>query len=70
MDDVRNAVQSLVSSYLSHNGFVESAKAFSQDVDIEERALSNDANGKSKMITEDMDAMNRQGMRDQITLVL
>ncbi|KAF3122305.1 hypothetical protein TWF703_001451 [Orbilia oligospora] len=53
-------IQSLISSYLQHDGFVETAKAFAQDLQAEQNALSN--NGKSKPIElmEDENAIHRQ----------
>jgi len=57
-------IQALVASYLQHDGFVETAKAFADDIRAENTALDN---GKSQTASqldflEDGDATNRQSM--------
>jgi hypothetical protein len=62
-------VQLLISEYLSHDGFSESAKVFAQEVNAEYSALqtakngnasSTVAGGKMLEVEEDLDATNRQ----------
>ncbi|KAL7276432.1 hypothetical protein RUND412_000571 [Rhizina undulata] len=60
-------IQALVSQYLAHDGYVDTAKAFLEDVQNETRALDN---GRSEIIKtldkEDTDAVNRQRIRSAI----
>ncbi|KAL9620445.1 MAG: hypothetical protein Q9160_005030 [Pyrenula sp. 1 TL-2023] len=60
--DESTLIQELVSQYLAHDGYVETAKAFAEDVHAESRALrSNRSNpAKSRLTEEDIEATNRQ----------
>ena len=60
--DESTLVQELVSQYLAHDGYVETAKAFAEEVHAESRALrSNRSNpAKSRLTEEDVEAINRQ----------
>lgn len=55
-------IQALVSQYLAHDGYVDTARAFSDDVQNEARALVSGRpdNIKSLDLKEDTDAINRQ----------
>lgn len=55
-DDVSDRVQGLVSAYLSHNGYVESAMAMASDI-------STQTNNAANFPTIDMEASNRQRIR-------
>ncbi|KAK6340236.1 hypothetical protein TWF730_002001 [Orbilia blumenaviensis] len=59
-------IQSLVSSYLQHEGFVETAKAFAEDLQAEQNALSNRGKPKPLELMEDKDAIRRQTIRTAI----
>ncbi|GAO46818.1 SPRY-domain-containing protein [Saitoella complicata NRRL Y-17804] len=59
-DDVMHVVQSLVGSYLSHNGYVETARAFAEVVKSEHEALPTGALPKEFSSKEDAAAVNRQ----------
>lgn len=52
----------LVGQYLAHDGYVETARAFAEDVIEEARALANDegADLAYMEVEEDLDAINRQ----------
>jgi hypothetical protein len=58
-------IQALVSQYLAHDGYVDTARAFAEDVQNENRAL-NTSPGKSVIGSldpkGDADAVNRQRM--------
>ncbi|KAJ6261718.1 hypothetical protein Dda_2516 [Drechslerella dactyloides] len=61
-------IQSLVASYLQHDGFVETAKAFAQDLQAEQSALNS---GRPNLtsgveLMEDKDALRRQTIRAAI----
>jgi hypothetical protein len=55
-------IHKLVGQYLAHDGYVETARAFSDEIVDEARALANDKNADIPYRTavEDMDALNRQ----------
>lgn len=56
-------IQALVSSYLAHDGYVDTARAFAEDVQKEARALATTGRQGSIRpldIKEDQDAINRQ----------
>jgi hypothetical protein len=56
-------IQDLVAQYLTHDGYVETARAFSEAVDEECRALANDGEDRRHPYIppeEDLDAINRQ----------
>ncbi|EWC43639.1 hypothetical protein DRE_01526 [Drechslerella stenobrocha 248] len=61
-------IQSLIASYLQHDGFVETAKAFQQDLQAEQNALESGKPGSAKPIElmEDKDALRRQNIRAAI----
>jgi hypothetical protein len=52
---------------LAHDGYVETARAFAEEVNEEARALANDDNEAIPYIAaeEDLDAINRQSMFNQ-----
>lgn len=54
-------IHDLVAQYLTHDGYVETARAFSEEVDQESRALD-DGDRRSPYMPpeEDVDAINRQ----------
>lgn len=55
-------IQALVSQYLAHDGYVDTARAFSDDVQNEARALDSGRSGalKALEVKEDKDAIYRQ----------
>jgi len=57
-------IHDLVAQYLTHDGYVETARAFSEDVEQESRALASDAENRHPHPyvppEEDLDAVNRQ----------
>jgi hypothetical protein len=55
-------IHQLVGQYLAHDGYVETARAFSDEIVDEARALANDddADIPYRTAVEDMDALNRQ----------
>ena len=65
-DDVHSVIQQLVASYLSHNTYIETARAFIQDVDLEEQSLMTPVKAVDASAKEDMDAVNRQIVRNAI----
>ncbi|KAK6522795.1 hypothetical protein TWF281_002229 [Arthrobotrys megalospora] len=64
--DEASLIQSLISSYLQHDGFVETANAFAQDLQAEQNALSNKGKPKPLELMEDKDAIRRQNIRSAI----
>ncbi|KAF8474242.1 concanavalin A-like lectin/glucanase domain-containing protein [Kalaharituber pfeilii] len=62
-------IQAFVSSYLAHDGYVDTARAFAGDVQKEARALASSGRHGSVRpldIKEDQDAINRQKIRTAI----
>ncbi|RPA97522.1 SPRY-domain-containing protein [Choiromyces venosus 120613-1] len=61
-------IQALVSQYLAHDGYVDTARAFSDDVQNESRALDSGRSGALKALEmkEDKDAIHRQKIRGAI----
>lgn len=61
-------IHGLVGQYLSHDGYVESARAFSEEVNEEASALANDNNAHISYVPpeDDLDAINRQKIRAAI----
>lgn len=57
-------IHQLIGQYLAHDGYVETARAFGDEVREEARALANDeeAGGTYPEAMEDLDALNRQSM--------
>jgi len=57
-------IHQLVGQYLAHDGYVETARAFSEEIVEEARALANDedADIPYRTAVEDLDALNRQSM--------
>lgn len=55
-------IHELVAQFLAHAGYVETARAFSKELEAESRALQNGENTKFKDLgaEEDLDAVNRQ----------
>lgn len=55
-------IQELVAQFLAHDGYVETARAFSGELESESRALQNGQNSRRKDFgaEEDLDAVNRQ----------
>lgn len=55
-------MQELVAHFLAHDGYVETARAFAEEVRAESRALRNgqDTSLKDFEAEEDLDAINRQ----------
>lgn len=65
-------IQALVAQYLAHDGYVDTARAFSADVQSEARALvsGREENTKTLELKEDGDAINRQSTCMKIESVL
>ncbi|KAF3921520.1 hypothetical protein AA313_de0200833 [Arthrobotrys entomopaga] len=61
-------IQSLIASYLQHDGFVETAKAFAQDLQAEQTALNSNTTDLTRTVElmEDKDAIRRQNIRTAI----
>ncbi|KAF1939025.1 ran-binding protein [Clathrospora elynae] len=61
-------IHQLVGQYLAHDGYVETARAFSDEIVDEARALASDEDAEIPYRTavEDMDALNRQKIRRAI----
>lgn len=61
-------IHSLVGQYLAHDGYVETARAFQEEVMEEARALANDNTADLSYIggEDDLDALNRQTIRAAI----
>jgi hypothetical protein len=57
-------IHSLVGQYLAHDGYVETARAFAEEVVEEARALANDDDVELSYVEaeEDVDAVNRQSL--------
>jgi len=55
-------IHDLIGQYLAHDGYVETARAFREEIVEETRALANDENGNLSYgeHVEDLDALNRQ----------
>lgn len=54
-------MKELVSQFLTHDGFVGTAKAFAEEIQAESRALQFNTNDSHEIsIEEDLDASNRQ----------
>lgn len=55
-------IQELVAQFLTHAGYVETARAFSGELEAESRALQNGENSRFRDsgAEEDLDAVNRQ----------
>ncbi len=60
--DETTLIQELVAQFLAHDGYVETARAFAEEVKEENRALQNsrDTPQKDHEAEEDVDAVNRQ----------
>ncbi|KNG48813.1 ran-binding protein [Stemphylium lycopersici] len=61
-------IHQLVGQYLAHDGYVETARAFSDEIVDEAKALANDedADIPYRTAVEDLDALNRQKIRTAI----
>jgi hypothetical protein len=66
--DETQFIHRLISQYLAHDGYVETAQAFAEEIVDEARALANDddATIPYEEAVEDMDALNRQKIRAAI----
>ena len=66
--DEKAFLHALVGQYLAHDGYVETARAFAEEVKDEARALANedDADVGYAEAEEDLDAINRQKIRAAI----
>lgn len=60
--DETQFIHRLISQYLAHDGYVETAQAFSEEIVDEARALANDDDSTIpyQELVEDVDALNRQ----------
>jgi hypothetical protein len=60
--DETQFIHQLISQYLAHDGYVETAQAFAEEIVDEARALANDDDAAIpyQEAVEDMDALNRQ----------
>lgn len=60
--DETQFIHRLISQYLAHDGYVETAQAFAEEIVDEARALANDDDAiiPYEEAVEDMDALNRQ----------
>ncbi|KAJ9156493.1 SPRY domain-containing protein [Pleurostoma richardsiae] len=66
--DETELIQSLVLQFLQHDGYVETARAFAEEIQSQKKALSLDPNEdiEGVNITDDEDANNRQRIRRAI----
>ncbi|KZF24307.1 SPRY domain-containing protein [Xylona heveae TC161] len=66
--DETSLIQALVAQFLAHDGYVETAKAFAEEVREESKALQSGktAPGPNLEAEEDLDAVNRQRIRAAI----
>lgn len=62
LSDETDLIHQLVTQYLAHDGYVETARAFADEIVDEARALANDndADVPYRAAVEDLDALNRQ----------
>jgi cell division septation protein DedD len=60
--DETDFIQGLVTQYLTHDGYVDTARAFREEILEEKRALATDGNAELSYAEaeEDVDAINRQ----------
>jgi hypothetical protein len=65
-----NMIHDLIGQYLAHDGYVETARAFREEIIEEARALANDGSGEIAYgeQAEDLDALNRQSMSSSPSL--
>ncbi|KAK9246291.1 CTLH/CRA C-terminal to lish motif domain-containing protein [Lipomyces tetrasporus] len=70
---ITQSIHKLISSYLAHNGYVDSVRAFLGDVQKETNAFSapkgvsyGDVNGEESEIAENVEAINRQKIRTAV----
>jgi hypothetical protein len=58
-------LQELVAQFLAHDGYVETARAFAEEVAAESAALENGRQAQLKKyeVEEDLEAINRQSMK-------
>src|SRR5690242_17105592 len=65
-------IHQLVGQYLAHDGYVETARAFSDEILAEAKALANDENADLpyRAAVEDLDALNRQSKPTNLFPVL
>ncbi|GAB7341786.1 hypothetical protein MBLNU457_g0116t2 [Dothideomycetes sp. NU457] len=61
--DETETIQELISQYLNHEGYVEAAKQFSQDVQSQRQSLFGGETAKLLDPQDDVDALNRQKIR-------
>lgn len=63
--DESSLLQELVAQFLAHDGYVETARAFAEEVAAESAALQNGREEPLKMyeVEEDVEAVNRQSRR-------
>jgi hypothetical protein len=68
--DETQFIHRLISQYLAHDGYVETAQAFAEEIVDEARALANDddATIPYQEAVEDMDALNRQSKHSNTCL--
>ncbi|KAI9805794.1 MAG: hypothetical protein M1825_000408 [Sarcosagium campestre] len=66
--DEASLIQALISQFLSHDGYIETARAFSEEVQISSRALQyqHNASNIEAESKEDIDAVHRQRIRTAI----
>ncbi|EFR02972.1 ran-binding protein 10 [Nannizzia gypsea CBS 118893] len=66
--DESEFMQKLIAQFLAHDGYVETAKIFAQEVQDEKRALqsSGEVSWKGLEVEDDIDAINRQKIRTAI----
>ena len=63
--DETETMQELISQYLNHEGWVETAKQFSQDVQSQRQSLFGAKTAKLLGPQDDADALNRQSKYNQ-----
>lgn len=63
-EDETQFIHQLIGQYLAHDGYVETARAFSEEIIEEAKALASDENAEIpyREAVEDLDALNRQSM--------
>jgi len=55
-------VQELVAQFLAHDGYVETARAFAEEVAAESASLQSGREPPKYEVEEDLEAVNRQSM--------
>jgi Ran-binding protein 9/10 len=59
-------IQRLVAQYLAHDGYVETARAFGEEIQFESFGLNDATTPKGLESQDDFDAINRQRKRNSV----